>query len=98
MAQKGSNAPWGAVREAMLSECITAPLARMSLDTVRWPVRVQLEIVQREKDAFSLFDTLPAVGKWHLMAFSLYTTNSSSSVGGGPPTVSTRFTQFAHNG
>jgi len=50
----------------MLSECITAPLARMSLDTVRWPVRVQLEIVQREKDASSFFDTLPAVGKWHL--------------------------------
>lgn len=38
---------WEAVREATLSKCITAPLARMSLYAIRWTMYAQRETFGR---------------------------------------------------
>jgi len=71
----GYDVSWGVVREATLSECITAPLARMSLErndlmyapalvlAVRRTVCAQLEALWGGKDPTALPATMPVTGE-----------------------------------
>src|SRR5260370_31886331 len=78
LRRNGREAPLRATREATLSECITAPLARLSLDgeeqifrcslcgalslAVRWKVCAQLEPFGRGKDPAALPAIIPLAG------------------------------------
>jgi hypothetical protein len=75
LGENGHDTAWGAVREATLRECITAPLARMSLErddliyapdqvlVVRGMVCAQLEVFRGGKDPTVLPAAMPVTGE-----------------------------------
>lgn len=63
LGRSGGEAAWRAGREATLSECITAPLARLSLAAARDTVGGQLQTLAGGKNLAALPDAVPVVGE-----------------------------------